>query len=317
MRSTMFWLALAVLAVGALRVFFPLGGFDEIRTGASPIEIQGAADGVWVLNYDDQSVSLVDPDTEEEDFTVQLENLGPALSANDEGAWVVLDQGERVARIDADSRRIGDSYDTSDLFPEDEPAQDVAAGDGFVWITSALSGQVVRLDTETGEFGEVIQVAENVAQPAIDGDVLWLHTKGGIAQLDVRTGETIETWDSGDHVVHDFTVSADSVWALVDVDNFEQTGLLIRYDKDTGEEDGRLRLLTRPSHLEVTGNRVYVTALEGLVEVIDTDPVQLVEEDQITVSTKDLRGVDAFEGRLWVADGYNGVAFIDLPGGRP
>src|SRR5215510_12469873 len=92
-RSTMFWLIIIVAGLAILRAFYPLGGFDEIRTGASPLEVGATDDGIWVLNYDDQSVSLINPDTEKKVFTTDVDLVGAAMAVNDDGAWLLRDAG--------------------------------------------------------------------------------------------------------------------------------------------------------------------------------------------------------------------------------
>src|SRR4029453_12093343 len=187
LRSTMFWLVLLILALALLRVFIPRSGFDEVATGATPLEVGANEAGLWVLNYEDESVSLVDTEAREVDFTAEVGPVGPAFSVNEDGAWIILDAGQTVAVVDEVSGGVAQRIDVSDVL--DDPAQDVAAGDGMVWITTAQGGQMVRLDTATGELGDPVELGENVVQPEIVGDDLWAHITDGIARFDVETGE--------------------------------------------------------------------------------------------------------------------------------
>ena len=44
-RQLMFWLIIAVFAAGALRAFFPIEGFDEVRTGEVPSRSRAVTTG--------------------------------------------------------------------------------------------------------------------------------------------------------------------------------------------------------------------------------------------------------------------------------
>jgi hypothetical protein len=315
LRSTMFWLVVLILVLAVLRVFIPRGGFDEVATGATPLEVGANEAGLWVLNYEDESVSLVDPDARDVTFTADVGPVGPAFSVNADGAWVILDAGQTVAVVDEDSGGVAQRVDVSEVL--DDPAQDVAAGDGVVWITTAEGGQMVRLDTATGELGEPVELGENVVQPDVVGDDLWAHITDGIARFDLETGEQQQLIET-EQRIHDFAVDHDGVWALVNVDNLEGTGELVKFDLEDGaEQGGRLHFTTRPSHLTTLDDRVFVSSAEGLVYEIGKSPVALAGDEQITASTKDLRGLVAIDNELWVADGLNGVAWLEISEAPP
>ena len=60
-HTLMFWLFVAVVVGFALRLAFPREGFDLLDTGEGSLDVAAADDGVWVLNYEEHSVTLVDP----------------------------------------------------------------------------------------------------------------------------------------------------------------------------------------------------------------------------------------------------------------
>ncbi|HYF45794.1 MAG TPA: hypothetical protein VD926_06250, partial [Acidimicrobiales bacterium] len=240
----MFWMVVAVFAVAVVRAFVPNEGFDEVRTGEQPIEVAAGDDGVWVLNYADHSVSLIDPGTEEEVFETSVgEDVAPALTADDDGAWVILDGGRSVGRVDPDSEEVEDRIELSGSFDEGVRAQDLAAGEGFLWVTAGEDGQLVRVDTATGEVDDPVDVDETVVQPQVVGDALWVYESDGLTELDAATGEERRKVDTSDFRVHDFHATPDHLFVLADVDNFDQTGLLIRIDlAGDAAESGRVRI---------------------------------------------------------------------------
>jgi streptogramin lyase len=306
----MFWLVVAILAVAAVRAFNPRGGFDEIRTGEQPLEVAGADGGVWVLNFADHSVSLIDPSTDEVVQTTELDDtLAPALSANGDGAWVLLDGGATLARIDP-AGGVADRIEVREALGH--PAQDLSAGDGFVWLTAGEGGQMVRVESD-GTFDEAVDLGESVAQPQVLDDVLWVHETEGLAEFDVESGEQLRVVETTRRV-KDFAVDDNALYLLADVDNFEQTGLVVRLDLEDGTETPYRITESRMSHVAVAGEQLFVSGSQGMLFELSTDPLRLVAEEQVAVSTKDLRGTIVHDGVVWVADGTNGVAFQPVDG---
>ena len=304
-RTLMFWLVVAVFAVAVVRSFFPVEGFDEVRTGEGPIEVAGSDDGLWVINHGDRTVSLVRPSDSEILFSTEVGvSVAPTLSANDDGAWVIQDRGGTLVRIDAGGD-VADRIDVSDTF--ETGAQDLAAGDGFVWLTALDDGQMARVDTDSGTVVDVVDVGESVGQPQIVGDRLWVNQAGALGGYDAETGEQIDLLVT-EHRIHDFVVADDAVWLVADVDNFEATGLVVRLDPDDGSETARLRVAdARPSRLALEGDRIYLSAGEGTLIELSTVPLAVVATEQVAVSTKDLQGITVLDDTIWVADGTNGV----------
>jgi hypothetical protein len=311
-RTLMFWLVVAILVVGAVRSFFPNNGFDEVRTGEVPLELAGSDDGVWVLNFGDHSVSLVRTSDQEILLTTEVgEDVAPALTANDDGAWVLLDEGRTVARVDPDSGDVADRIDLTDTI--EGPAQDLSAGDGFLWVTSGVGGQMVRVEGD-GTVGEAIDLGEPVVQPQVLDDVVWVNETSGLGEYDAESGERLRLVET-EHSVHDFVADDRALWLLADVDNVDQSGLVVRLDPDEGTEDGRLRIAdARPSHLAVAGEQLFISGSGGLLFELATEPLTLLASEQVAVSTKDLRGIIVHDDVVWIADGTNGIVHQPIDG---
>jgi len=328
----MFWMVVAVFGVALLRVFVPNDGFDEVRTGEQPLEVAAGDDGVWVLNYADHSVSLIDPDTQEERFETELGvDVAPALSANDDGAWVILDAGTTIGRVDPDSQEVAERVELGDVFDEGTKAQDLAAGPDFVWVTSGEGGQMVRLDTSSGELGEVVDVEGSVVQPQVLGESLWVYESDGITEYDSGSGDELNKIDTHQYRVHDFAATEDDVFIIADVDAFEETGVVYQLNPEDGTSDGQRRIQdSTPSRITAADGQVFVTGSGGFLTELaparDTsDPegaaaMRIVATEQVTVSTKDLRDLVVHDGVIWIADGTNGVVhqpIDDIEGDAP
>jgi hypothetical protein len=323
-RTLIFWLIVLIFGVAILRSFFPNDAFNEIQTGEQPLEVAAGDDGIWVLNYADHSVSLINPTSKEEVFEVEVggDDVAPAMSANDDGAWVILDGGNTIGRVDADSKSVADTFDITGTIDDGTVAQDLAAGDGFVWVTTGEGGQMTRLDTESGEFDEPIDLGEVVVQPQVVGDSLWVNETEGITEYDNTTGEQLRRLDTIASRVHDFFATEDFVYLLINTDPIEEIGTLVRMDPDNPDvsaesSHARARIQkSTPTHLTAVGDQVFVTGTLGQVHEFFSDPdedkLTPVATEQVTVSTKDLRQVIVVDNYMWIADGTNGVVFQDI-----
>ena len=316
-RTLIFWLIVLIFAVAAVRLAFPRDDFNEIQTGEQPLEVAGTDDGIWVLNFADHSVSLINPTSEEEVFEIPLgEDLAPAMTANDDGAWVILDAGTTIGRIDADSQEVVDRFDITDTIDEDTAAQDLAAGDDFVWVTTGEGGQMTRLDTDSGEFDEPVDLDQSVVQPQVVGDSLWVNQTDGVTEYDSTSGEQGRQLDTTASRVHDFYATEDFVYLIVNTDPIEEIGTLVRMDPDNADQSSesapRVRIQkSTPTHLTAVGEQVFVTGTLGQVHELESLPdenhLTLLATEQVTVSTKDLRTVIVQDDTMWIADGTNGV----------
>ncbi len=309
LRSTIFWLVLAVIVAAVVRVIHPHESFDEVDTGAVPLEVGADADGVWVLNHGEGTLSRIDTARHEVAFAVDVPGAAPRLSVDDDGAWVLLDDGATLARVDADERAVGLEVDVAEALGA--PATDLAAGDGVVWVTARDEQRMVAVDPSEGEVVETVDLDGPVAQPLVVDGALWAQVGGDLARFDATDGDEQDTvaLDLG---VHDFVVDGGDVIALVDVGRDDQTSFLVRLDPRSGDEEGRMALPAPPSHLTLVDDRVWVASADGMLIEATASPLRFVREEQVTVSTRDLQGLVAHDDELWVADGDEGVAYLSL-----
>jgi hypothetical protein len=161
-------------------------------------------------------------------------------------------------------------------------------------------------------------VGESVVQPQVLGDSLWVYESDGITEYDNTSGEELNKIETPNRRIHDFFATEDAVWVLADVDNLLETGVVVRFDPATGFENGVRRLQkTRPAHITVADDQVFVSGSGGLLMELTADPEsapELVATEQVTVSTKDLKGLIVQDGVVWIADGTNGVVHQPIAG---
>ena len=91
-------------AVGRVARLDPRSGRvrDEIAVGSGPGPIVAGADGVWVANALDSTVSLIDPDREAVTFTGQVRGTAAAIAATGRHVWVAAADTPALTRLARD-----------------------------------------------------------------------------------------------------------------------------------------------------------------------------------------------------------------------
>lgn len=306
--NEVWWLAVALVLAMGFRTAFPRRHYDEVYTGNQPLEVASGADGVWVLNHGEHSVSLIDPGSQEIRFTTTVDDdAAPALAAGATGAWVLLDGGETLARVDAEAEEVVDRTDLVPLL--DGPAQNVVAGPGSVWVTSGAAGRMARFDPATGERLVDIDVGVDVARPQIVGDALWVLRPDGLAEHNTATGEERRVVPLG-HVVRDVVVGDGEAYLLTQVDPEARTGVVVAVDLDRPDRERTVTVTdVAPSRLALGDGRLFLSGDGGMLLAVDVDAMTVVGAEQVTRDTKVLRGLRVVDGQVWVADGADGVAY--------
>jgi len=311
-RTLMFWLFILVVVLFGLRLVFPRQGFDKLDTGEGPLDVAAAADGVWVLNHEEHSVTLVDPDDVGVMFTASVgDQVAPTITADDNGAWVLLDDGTTLALLDPVSEEITERYDVEEAV--DGPAQDIAAGGGWVWVTSGASGLMAQVDADSGEVAQTVDVGQSVVQPQVVGDSLWVVRSDGLGEYDLDSGEELAVIES-DRAVRGYAVGEDALWMLTDIDGEEEQGTVVTVDLGSGEQTTATVVGgTRPSGIVlVDGDQLVVTGSGGIMVHVSTDPLLPVAAEQVSLENALLRGPVYWDGRVWAADGIDGVVYQTL-----
>ena len=307
-RTLMFWLFIAVVVLFGLRLVFPRSGFDKLDTGDGPLDVAAAADGVWVLNYEEHSVTLVDPNDVGVMFTASVgDEVAPTITADDNGAWVLLDNGTTLALLDPVSEEITDRIDVEG--PLDGPAQDLAAGGGWVWVTSGASGLMAQVDAESGEVAQTLDIGQSIVQPQVVGDVLWVVRSDGLGEYDLETGDELRVIES-DRTIRGYAVGEDAIWLLTDIDGELEQGTVVTVDLASGQQTTEVVVGgTRPSGMVLVDDRLVVTGSGGMMVLVATDPLQPEAAEQVALENAIIRGAVYWEDRVWAADSIDGVVY--------
>jgi YVTN family beta-propeller protein len=92
--------------------------------------VAAGADGVWVTNGDDDSVTRIDPATNQVKNTVAVGQEPIDVALGEGAVWVADQQGQRVSRVDPGTGRATTTGPMG-LYPSG-----VAVGAGGVWVTA-------------------------------------------------------------------------------------------------------------------------------------------------------------------------------------
>jgi class 3 adenylate cyclase/streptogramin lyase len=199
----------------------------NVRTGPGSfsLSIETAFDAVWVAM--DQLIRI-NPATGQARALLTLPlpvgGLGGSVLAVDRRhLWVGTSDG-KLMRIDPSGqvtarRSVADSI------------QEVAAGEGGVWVADQLGGVIVRIDPRSMATLAEIPFSGSVDAMEVSGDVLWA--------LDFRTGVLRRISILQDREVDQVDVASDATALAVGLDAVWVTyedGTLVRVDPVTGQD---------------------------------------------------------------------------------
>ncbi|HJR45614.1 MAG TPA: hypothetical protein VJ927_08420 [Actinomycetota bacterium] len=219
--------------VDAVRIPEPARAVVEVGQNPTHLSVGGRR-YVWVANLGSQSVSRIDPKTNEEIAEVELPAEPGDIAIGKGPVWVALPELGAVAQIDPAGETVaGELVDIADGRPVEDVEMTVGAG--ALWVV--VKGEhVERIDLES-RVPTRIEVASSPTDVAVRGELVRvLDAEGRIHQLDSATGEpAAEPLTVAAAADGDITFAAGSIWF------FSEDGDVIqRLDPDTGEVLGEI-----------------------------------------------------------------------------
>jgi DNA-binding beta-propeller fold protein YncE/predicted Ser/Thr protein kinase len=276
---------ISLLAAGIGAVVVLLGGddvsvSDPIEVAAPPLRIATGAGAVWVTSATDGTLSRIDPGSRE--VVGRPHRIGKGIAGVAVGAgsvWVSSPRGGMVHRVDPRTRRVvpiridakpgaivfgggrvwvadeagggivainpaGNRVHKRGILPRAAPLR-LAVGAGAVWVSSASTGTVRRVDFGTASADAPIVVGRGPAGITVGGGLVWVaNTRGAtVARVDpaIRTllGEPIDVGDrpggidAGTKVVWVAEAGDDTV-RRIDMEGGETIGDPIEVGPDPG-----------------------------------------------------------------------------------
>jgi YVTN family beta-propeller protein len=165
-------------AAAASTVAPPADHRVHIRVGRGPKDVTYASGSLWVTNFDDNTVSRVDPAAARVVATVAV-GQGPITAlATDDGIWIANYVGGSVSRIDPATNTVSVTVPTGG-----KPVGLTAEG-GVLWVFQQADPTATLIDTRTAK--RVATVATGVAagwSTAYAGKIWVADFQGGTKQL--------------------------------------------------------------------------------------------------------------------------------------
>ena len=167
----------------------------RLSVGNSPTAIATGADGVWVADDEDNTVTRIDPASEGAVVATTSVGQGPtALAVGAGGVWVANTQDDTVSRIDPQTATV------THTIPVGRRPTGVAVGEGAVWVANSLSGTLDRIDPRTMRVESTVEVGAAPQGVAIGHGLVWVSVQrrspagpppsnapGGLARLVVSS----------------------------------------------------------------------------------------------------------------------------------
>jgi peptide/nickel transport system substrate-binding protein len=141
-----------------------------IAVGDAPVDVAIDDRGVWVANSASGTVSRIDPASDREVQTVPVGNGPRAIAAGPDGVWVANFLGGTVARIDPDTNAVAQAIPVGKA-----PAGLTLAG-GSVWVSDGSNGSVARIEPD-GAATTSTRLGSQANDIAGGDGVLWVTVR--------------------------------------------------------------------------------------------------------------------------------------------
>lgn len=153
----------------------PIG--TPIPVGKGPLEIAASPEAIWVTNYEDATVSRIDPLLNAVSATIPVGARPFGVAAGFGSIWVASEADGKVARIDPLTNTVTASIPTVGV------AEGIMVGAGSVWVTNygtegVADGVLSRIDPAINSVVATIPVGTNPIMVAFGGGSVWVSMLG-------------------------------------------------------------------------------------------------------------------------------------------
>lgn len=228
---------------------------DTVEVGDAPSGVGSGAGYVWVANSGDDTVSKVDPATNEVVEIYQVPGGPDDVLVSDGLAWASTVSGD-VFAIDPTT---GETQSFLEAFTPGSHLDMAPAGGDGVWVVEA-GGDLSRLHVgEDRIAGRYPPVGSDLRDVASGAEGIWLYDRGAgeVLHLD-ETGTLIRTTTVGHSESADLRATDGYTWLLLG-----DTGTLLQIDHSTGDVVTRSRLGGTFGAIAEQDGVLYVMVAEG------------------------------------------------------
>jgi len=269
------------------------------EVGGRPDSISAGAGYVWTSDSLDGTLRRINPESKRP-ISVEVAGFPTDVSAAEDAAWLALADRGAIQRASG-TEGAGEPVKVAGF-----PFQ-IAAGEGSVWAMSQTS--IERIDPETQETGETVELDQDLASIAAGEGGLWVvRANDEVLKLDPGTGRSSESAQVPG--AFNVTVGESAVWALGAGIGDESGGTLTRIDP-AGSVAGDSVPVVRA--VDVAAGLGFVWVLDAAGKLTRYDPATgLRRGDPISVGDEPL-SVSVGEGAAWVAATGEGAVYRVTP----
>jgi peptide/nickel transport system substrate-binding protein len=263
-----------------------------------PVGLAAAADGIWVANSIDRSITRIRPGGQTDTIPV---GQGPiALASGGDFMWVANADGSNVSRVSKTTQVVvGEPIQagnglTSIAFHEgtdDKPAQ--LDADDALWLAHAVDGTLWRVEPSSGRKTAEIQVGPDLRAIAVTKDAVWVVAEraGTVTRIDPRTGVIVRVVRVGEGPVA-VAVDERNAWVVN-----AGASTVTRVNTSTYATDD-FKVGRGARSVAIAGGRIFVANEED-------ETVSMLDADGKLVRTIELRnapmGLTTQGDKVWVS----------------
>jgi YVTN family beta-propeller protein len=238
------------------------GAIRAVVTLGTPPSVVAAGDGaVWVANYNEGTVSRIDPATRAVVQTIQVGTTPSGIAVGAGAVWVTNNYGQTVSRIDPAVDRVVQTI------PVGNAPTGVAVGDASVWVANSSDGTLSRIDAVTGDVIRTIELGGAGATDVAVGEAaVWVSDQAGdrVLRVDPQTDQLTASINVGAGPTA-IVVGFGSVWVANSLD-----GTVSRIDPRTNTVDATIAAGDGTGAIALGGGAVWVSSqYAGIVSRID------------------------------------------------
>ena len=200
----------------------------RLEKGVSGVAVGGGS--VWVSSPRRGEVIRVDPDTRQVIERIEVGGRPGAIVAGGRRIWVADDEGGGVTAINT----VGGRVFKRDISPHAAPLR-LAVGAGAVWVSSASTGAVRRIDLGSAVAGAPIPAGRGPAGVTVGGGLVWVANSrsDSITRIDPATHVLVGLPIAVGERPGGIDAGTESVWVANSAD-----ATVSRIGIESGEADG-------------------------------------------------------------------------------
>jgi YVTN family beta-propeller protein len=269
---------------------------DQISVGDTPEGVAVGEGAVWVANAVGQTLSRVDPATNEVTDTIELDAEPRDVAVGEGAVWIVDGDRQGLTRLDPATLEPDATMSAGTL-----PAS-VVVGEGSVWVSDQIGNRVFHVDPATNEAVAAIAVGNQPDSIAVGEGSVWVANEddGTVTRIDPDTDQVAATLRLGPPGHAAVAVGDGALWAV----NTEDS-TVSRVDLATNEVTDTIELDHQPYDVIVVGDDVWVT-LDDLVSAIRIDAATAAPVDEVE-DVAFAGELAADDGVIWVTRGGSDV----------